>query len=40
MAPKVGKKFKTKGKKKSTSSSTPVDFDRVRFPTTKNEDIS
>ena len=40
MAPKVGKKFKTKTKKKSVSSSTLVDFDRVRFPTAKNEDIS
>ena len=40
MAPRVGKKFKTKAKKKSASSSTPIDFDRVRFPTAKNEDIS
>ena len=39
MAPKVGRKFKTKAKKTSTSSSAPTQFDRVRFSTARNEEI-
>ena len=39
MAPKVGRKFKTKAKKTSTSSSAPTQFDRVRISTARNEEI-
>jgi len=40
MAPKVGKKYKTKANRTTTSSSTPTQVDnRVRFPTTRFEEI-
>ena len=39
MALKVGKKFKTNAKKTSASPSAPIHFDRVRFPTARNEEI-
>ena len=39
MAPKVGKKYKTKANRNSASSSTSALVDRVRFPTTKIEQI-
>ena len=39
MAPKVGKKCKTKANRNSASSSTSALVDRVRFPTTKIEQI-
>ena len=39
MAPKVGKKYKTKDNRNSASSSTSTLVDRVRFPTTKIEQI-
>ena len=39
MAPKVGRKFKTKAKKALASSFSPTQFDRVRFSTTRNEEI-
>ena len=39
MAPKVGRKFKTKAKKTTTSSFAPTQANRVRFPTTRNEEI-
>ena len=39
MAPKVGRKFKTKAKKTSASSFAFIQFDRVRFSTVRNEEI-
>ena len=39
MTPKVGRKFKTKAQKTSASSSAPIQFDRVRFPIARNEEI-
>ena len=39
MAPKVGRKFKTKAKKALASSFAPTQFDRVRFSTARNEEI-
>ena len=38
MAPKVGKKFKTKAKRTTTSFFDPTQVDRVRFPTTRNDE--
>ena len=39
MAPKVSKKFKTKAKKNTASSSSPIQFDRVRIFTARIEEI-
>ena len=39
MAPKVGRKFKTKAKKTLASSFAPTQFDRVRFSSARNEEI-
>ena len=39
MAPKGGRKFKTKAKKTSASSFALTQFDRVRFSSTRNEEI-
>ena len=39
MAPKVGKKYKTKANRNSTSSSISALVDRIQFPLTKIEQI-
>ena len=39
MAPKVGRKFKTKAMKTTTSSSTPSHVDRVRFLIDRTKEI-
>ena len=35
----LGRKFKTKAKRTTTSSSAPTQVDRVMFPTNRNEEI-
>ena len=39
MAPKVGRKFKTKANRNTTSSSSSTLVDSVKFPTAKTEQI-
>jgi len=39
MAPKVGRKFKTKANRTTTSSSALTQVKRVRFPTARTEEI-
>ena len=39
MALKIGKKYKTKANRTTSSSSTPTQVDRVRFPIARFEEI-